>query len=689
MSHRPKLVGRCAVSFGSFVQILRILQNSSGKFEVPNETNLILFRSWQQSNLNTLPLVQYPPTAGEQEAGLRGNVTRGYLRLRILVALLTVLVVAIVSHQISRASHRNVVAKASIVDAIDRSTAAIVESQSNIMDIRNAREESVAGAARTRIKKTLPELQSAIEMLQTALSENTVSDGTRNLLEDDFLDVLGNLQDFQLITLAVLKNDSAFGARSERFNKATRSSVGQLMPLMAELKTFEIEDLEKANSRLASLGDLMLTAMVFILVLIGLLVFLPMERSVLQAQADARRKQRQAEAASESKSNFLAAMSHEIRTPMNGVLGMSELLMETELGSEQRRMVEIVNSSGRSLLSIIDDVLDFSKVEAGKMNLDYRPFKPASHLGNLTELLRPTAEKTGVMLSLVIDPGIANCLVGDEGRFGQILTNLVGNAVKFSENGKVTVTAKVEKETDKHQTLIFSVEDTGIGMTDEQLDRIFNKFEQADNSTTRKFGGTGLGLAISAGLTEAMGGRIWAESTFGQGSTFFVCMEFEVHDVQETGSVVTLAAQKQKDFSGLNVLVAEDNKVNQLVIRKMLKSLKCNVSIAINGAEAVKQFKLDRPDIVLMDISMPVMNGYDAAREIRLYEAQRDMEPTPMVALSAHIDADHNQKCFDAGMTMVMAKPVSIEKLGDAFDTSSVPGRPVTSPPETKERIAQ
>jgi signal transduction histidine kinase len=387
-------------------------------------------------------------------------------------------------------------------------------------------------------------------------------------------------------------------------------------------------------------------------------------RDINRAERDLTRAKAAAEASSHAKSQFLAAMSHEIRTPLNGVLGMNSLLLRTQLSDEQRTYARTIRSSGKALLTLINDILDLSRVDAGRVDLVIADFDPQRLVEDVATSLSTRARETGLDFEVAFERGLPPALEGDEGRLRQVLFNLIGNAVKFTERGSVRVNVGCRDLDGGFVELVASVTDTGIGIAADALPTLFERFQQADSGITRKYGGSGLGLAISRGLVELMGGRIDVCTTPGVGSTFTVTVPLRL------GHALPPAADTQIDpggdlGAGLHVLVAEDNDVNQLVVGAMLSQMGHSFDIARNGHEAVAQVARVHYDLVLMDIQMPDLDGMSATRRIRALDSSAC--DVPIIAVTANAMVEDREAYVEAGMDDHVFKPVDAKDLERAI----------------------
>ena len=371
----------------------------------------------------------------------------------------------------------------------------------------------------------------------------------------------------------------------------------------------------------------------------------------------------------EMQANFLANVSHELRTPVNGVIGMAHLLPDTKISAEQRQHVEAIEESGTTLMALINDILDLAKIESGKMALSLLPSDIRGIMTSVIRLMSPQADANGDRIILDYPESVPRNFLVDAVRLQQVLINLVGNAVKFTCNGTITVSVRIAEASADSCLLDFQIADTGVGIPKDKLATIFDKFIQADASTTRKYGGTGLGLAICQEVTELMGGVLAVESVVGRGTTFSFCVPLcrAPNEIDQPLTGANQEIEGVRDLTGLRILVAEDNAINQVIARRMLEKLGCIVSVCDNGGDAAFLVEQEGFDLVLMDCMMPDVDGYEGTRQIRQREVV-DGSHTPIIAVTAKAMKSDRDVCITAGMDDYLSKPFSPEALREVVE---------------------
>ncbi len=391
-----------------------------------------------------------------------------------------------------------------------------------------------------------------------------------------------------------------------------------------------------------------------------------LNQKIQQLETDLSNIREKADISNRLKSMFLANISHEIRTPMNGIIGMYNVLKQTELTDEQREYLDIINLSGNNLLTIIDDILDLAKIESGQLELEHNNFSLENELNHVINLLKDKAKGKGIELFSKIQPEIPDLLIGDPIRLKQIIINLANNAIKYTKEGSVTIEIELLNIKNNSVELKFSIIDTGIGISPEDEEKLFKAFSQIDSSTTRKYGGTGLGLAISKHLSSLMNGNIGVDSVVGKGSTFWFTAHLEVDSTIDTPSEIKLIKEQKEQLS---ILLVEDNLLNQKFASATLRKEGYNIDIAKNGKIALEKYKNNYYDLILMDIQMPVMDGIEATKEIRAIEEKNNVnDRIKIIAITAYVMEKDRKMCLAAGMDEYLAKPFKPKELLDLID---------------------
>jgi len=592
------------------------------------------------------------------------RITQGYLRLRSGVALAILLSAAIGAFLITLSGRDGLARRAENTQSLDLILVSLAELSLAFDELKTDPAKQKALIAIGRVRRSAARATIALEQITHANTRSAFSKEAREIMDQPSLDPLAELGDILFFADVVVNPQKGHSNISKAAALASDLSR-QLIPVIMQIKYAEVR-----TGRAATEAQLTYAVIAVAVGALGVLVaarfvHLPMERFIIKAQSEIETSRRTAEAASEAKSMFLATMSHEIRTPLNGVLGLTELLQDTALDDEQRHMVHMMLISGNSLLRIINDVLDLSKIEAGKFDMETEVFDVLSLCQEVVDLFSAQVQSKNINLRLSARSETTNWRVLGYGKaVRQIVLNLVSNAIKFTETGSVEIEVN-ERVSNNEETRFFClvIRDSGIGVAPEAQSRIFEQFTQADSSTTTRFGGTGLGLAIVKKLTEAMNGKISMVSKFGEGSEFVV--EFPVVDAPK---VTELAASTEAVLTfNKNILVADDNRVNRMVVSKMLESMGCVVNTAVNGIEAIELEKSWSPDLILMDVRMPEMDGLDATRAIRANERELGKATLPIIGLSANAMTEHRNAGLSAGMSGYLSKPIRKADLAEAL----------------------
>ena len=594
------------------------------------------------------------------------RVTRRYLRLRSGIALAILLAAAVTAFCVTLSGQRSVARRAENTRVLDQLLVSLAELSLAFDELEDDPGSQKALIARGRIRRSARPAADSLAELGGAGGLAAFSLPAREILSQPSLNPVSELEDIMFLAGVLTDPAGNRGTAADAKAAALAANLSrQLLPVFMKAKEAEV-----LTGRLAAERQLIYALAAVAIGAIGVFVaarfvHAPMERTIISAQSEIEASRRKAEAASEAKSVFLATMSHEIRTPLNGVLGLAELLNDTELDDKQRHMIRMMIISGNSLLSIINDVLDLSKAEAGKLEMEAEAFNVRALCLEVIDLFSARAQSANIGLNLRESTEVSNWhVLGYSTAIRQIVVNLISNALKFTENGSVEVKLQeLPSAQDGTRVIRIAVRDTGIGVPPEAQERIFEQFAQADATTTTRFGGTGLGLAIAKNLTEAVSGRISLQSAEGEGSEFTV--EFPVEEVPPPAEV-PVPEPAGASFSK-KVLVADDNRVNQMVAGKMLERLGCTVMTAGNGVEAVELALSWAPDLVLMDVRMPEMDGLDATRAIRAKEEELGLKPVPVIGLSANAMSEQRSEGLSAGMNDYLAKPVNKAVLAAAL----------------------
>jgi len=540
------------------------------------------------------------------------------------------------------------------------------------LELRTVADESIRSRAREALGQDLALFTTSHgELVPAAELDDTV----RQIYQHPDIGLAERSRAFAFSIAQVLQGDESEILLTQVLNQAEA-----ILPVLDQATNAFAAQAQARTRRLEQLELLAFTLTLFVLLFEALYIFRPAVNAIGRSLRDARQAQKQAEAAAEAKTQFLATMSHEIRTPLNGVFGMATALNGTQLDASQRKMVSTIQSSGDLLLTVVNDILDLSKIEADEMDLEQTDMSLEQVLNWVDSTFRPDCEAKGVAYRTLIEDGAKGWFKGDPTRLRQILANLVSNAVKFTAEGEVTVEARVLDVTDGETKLELAVRDSGIGIPEDRLGSIFNPFEQADSTTTRHYGGTGLGLTISSRLARLMGGWIEASSTPGTGS------EFRVRLTLTEGRAPAPVENRTPDSpaNALRILAVDDVATNRLVLKTLLSQLGADCVEAGSGAEALELASRESFDLVLMDVQMPEMDGIEATRRLHQLWQEQGQSPADVVAVTANVLQEQVAAYHAAGLTRHLGKPVKLDELQTLLQSTE----PVTPADQPEARTA-
>lgn len=556
----------------------------------------------------------------------------------------------------------------------------------NVFNVHVLRNEIVDGiytvessVADLSASKDVTHLKDTIQKIKenTALLDSIVSTTENSAIGKKFTRLVNNkLEPFEKLLFTDNSDNSKLKSQAKAIAVQTRPLTDSIYFAAIDLEDSLSNYLQKNiadNEKLAikvSQIDLKLTFIIIaaIAILATIIILRLLQNFKLLKAVQTERLE--AEKAAKVKEQFLANMSHEVRTPINSVVGFTNLLQKTDLRAEQQQYVALIKTAGENLLNIVNDILDISKIEAGMLHFDKSPFSVREVCYHIEMMFLHKAKDKNLSLETFIDDAVPEMLLGDKERLSQILMNLTSNAVKFTQQGGITIKVQYKSLKENEAILYFAVKDTGVGIKKDKLDIIFERFEQAEADTTIKYGGTGLGLAIVKNLVTMQGGKLNVYSEEGKGATFEFTIAYEVYKQASAAGIPVLVKPAANllphlSFAAKKILVAEDNKMNQLLLRKIFEQLKLDVSIAENGIEALQALQQQHFDLVLMDIQMPVMDGYTASQKIR----DGLKSNIPIIAMTAKVLPGEKEKCLAAGMNDYISKPIDEAEFYNMLQT--------------------
>ncbi len=589
----------------------------------------------------------------------RPQLSSRRLGLRLLAALGLIASATLASYVIDRAYLAEFEERREVSEALNTILATTSDQLVYLTQIRDAIGVYLAADDRNGLQRSLPALEAAVAALRAGVATGAMAPESREILQSPLYGPLPTVERIIETGTAIAGDDDLWGAPSAYEVAVAGRQILEVRPMFRRIREIENADLDRLAARMELWRKGGVAIVLSLLLVVWTWNFRPLLRRLRAERIALRNQWQRAEDASAAKSTFISTLSHEIRTPLVGILGAADLLRDSTDDRDRDDLAGTILTSGRSLLAVLNDILEFTKVEAGRVEIVQAPVDLAAMAGEIRALFRSSACAKGLTLALEISGPLAPAYLADGGRLRQVLINLVGNAVKFTDAGAISIRLAARAAGSGRHALRIEVADTGIGISEHEISAMFEAFRQANGSAERRHEGTGLGLAIARRLAEALGGTLTVVSRPGAGSTFTLALDLAVAAELPAPAEPARPATPPADRKGLAVLVVDDNATNRMIARRMLSKSGCAIAEAASGAEAIEAAERRRPDLIMMDVSMPGMDGYEAMRRIREAQSSLRHAPSRIVAVSAHAGREHEVECLMAGMDGILPKPYS------------------------------